>query len=151
MTLLKKINDQWMPSENPGLKIGDTLEVTDYESLVRGGMAVLVDETGNELELPGQSFNCPICFKVVVGLEGFHSHVATHLLKNKENMEAAIKKVEETPAPVVVKTEVEELKANVVAEVEKQNAEKKAEDAKAKRIAALAKAREAKKAKIKEL
>lgn len=148
MALLKKINDHWQPSENPGLRIGDTLEVTDYQSLVRSGMAILVDSTGNELELPGQSFNCPICFKVVVGLEGFHSHVASHLQKNKENMEAVIKKTAETPAQV---TTPEELKASVVAEVEKQNADKKAEDSKAKRIAALAKAREAKKAKIKEL
>ena len=148
MALLKKINDQWQPSENPGLRIGDTLEVTDYQSLVRGGMAILVDTTGNELELPGQSFNCPICFKVIIGLEGFHSHVASHLQKNKENMEAAIKKATEAPAPA---TTPEELKASVIAEVEKQNIEKKTEDIKAKRIAALAKAREAKKVKIKEL
>lgn len=119
MTLVKKVNDLWQPSENPGLKIGETMEVTDYERLVKGGMAVLVDETGNELELPGQVFTCPICFTTHQGLSSFHEHIATHLQKNKENMEAQVAALPEK------KTEAEELKEKVEEEVKKQNAENK--------------------------
>lgn len=160
MTLVKKVNDLWQPSEKPNLKVGETIEVTAYESLVRGGMAILVDEAGNELEMPGQLFTCPICFKNSDGLSIFHDHIATHLKKNKVAMEETLKKMDETP---VVKVEpatkaIETLKAEVAAEVVKQNedlkkeepakevtAEEKAAAMKARRIEILAKARAAKK------
>lgn len=161
MTLVKKINDLWQPSEKPNLKMGETIEVTAYETLVKEGNAILVDEAGNELEMPGQFFTCPICFTQSDGLTAFHNHIATHLKKNKETMEEAIKKADVAQVISAPSTPAETLKADVVAEVEKQNAElkveapvekeltpeEKAEATKARRIEILAKARAAKKSK----
>lgn len=162
MTLVKKINPLWEPSENRGLKVGETIDVTAYETLVREGNAILVDGSGNELEMPGQLFTCPICFKDSDGLNAFYDHIATHLKKNKIAMEETLKKMEENPVIKVepVTTVVETLKAEVKAEVEKQNAELKKEEPvkeisaeekaaamKARRIEILAKARAAKQAK----
>ena len=48
MTLLKKILDSWHPSENPGLKVGETQEVTDPKELILGGAAVAVLPDGTE-------------------------------------------------------------------------------------------------------
>lgn len=146
MSLLKKVNASWQPSEKPGLAIGEVLEVTNYEQLVKSGMAVLVDEMGNELELPGQKFTCPICFAVTEGLVTFNEHISSHLKTNKDNLEKAV-----AEKPVVPEAEKvasgEELRKLVEEDVDKQNADKKAAESKAKRIAALTKAREAKKAK----
>ena len=139
MTLLKKVSESWYPSENPGLKIGDTLEVTDYQNLVRTGLAVMVDKFGNELELLGQIFTCPICFAQQDGLVVFNDHISSHLKSNKAP-------VAEVKPEAVAPSAAETLKDDVKLEVEKQN---KAEAIKAQRLAALAKAREAKKAKIK--
>ena len=50
MTLVKKTSNDWSPSENRELKIGEVLEVTNPEDLVRGGLAVLVDKEGNVLK-----------------------------------------------------------------------------------------------------
>lgn len=161
MTLVKKVNELWQPSEKPNLKVGETIEVTAYETLVKEGNAVLVDEAGNELEMPGQMFTCPICFKQQDGLTSFHDHIATHLKKNKATMEEAIKKVEVAQVIAAPATPSETLKAEVVAEVAKQNAElktpeetkkeetpeEKAAAMKARRVEILAKARASKKAK----
>ena len=112
MSLLKKVNDAWEPSEKPNLKIGDTIEVTNYETLVKTGMAVLVDENGNELELPGQKFTCPICFVVVSGVMSLSEHLATHLKKNKQALENKV--VEQNVAATIAKqeTETKEVKAD---------------------------------------
>jgi hypothetical protein len=161
MTLVKKANELWQPSEKPNLKVGETIDVTAYETLVREGNAVLVDEAGNELEMPGQMFTCPICFKEQDGLTPFYNHIATHLKKNQQTMEEAIKKIDESPKVEPVAKVVETLKADVAAEVAKQNAElktaepsvkeetpeEKAAAMKARRIEILAKARASKKAK----
>ncbi len=141
MSLLKKINDTWNPSEKPDLKVGETLEVTNYEVLVRSGMAVLVDENGNELELPGQKFTCPICFSSLEGVMALTEHLSTHLKKNQQNLEDRIvqQKVAETlskepvakeTSPEVVKTEEEikkdEIKSRRLAALEKARAVRKA-------------------------
>ena len=47
--LVKKVNPEWQPSENPGLKVGDTIEITDAKSLILGGMAVAIGKQGEEL------------------------------------------------------------------------------------------------------
>lgn len=123
MTFLKKINDRWNPQEKPGLQVG---EVVDFpgpcETLVRGGMALLVDKDGNEVELPGQTFECPVCFRKIEGLKSFIDHVSGHMPKPK------------------IKTE--ETKTDVAAEEKKK-------DIRAKRLAALEKARAARIAKLK--
>lgn len=47
--IVKKKNPDWFPSENKGLKVGETIEMTDPKSLILSGDAVGVDESGTEL------------------------------------------------------------------------------------------------------
>ena len=140
MPLLKKINPSWNPSENPGLAVGEIIDFpADPEALVRGRMAVMVDQLGNEVELPGIKFKCPVCFTEVEGLSGLINHITIHLPKN--TAPAVVSTVNE-PAPVEPAPEAVALKESVEKELEKQ----KAEDIKARRLAGLVKAREARKA-----
>ena len=84
MAFLKKVNENWSPKENPNVEVGDIVDFPGpIESLVRSGMAILVDKDGNEIELPVQVFQCPVCFEEVVGLRGFIDHVSTHKPKPK--------------------------------------------------------------------
>jgi hypothetical protein len=120
MPLLKKISDDWTPKEFPDVHVGDTIQFdAPYEQLVRTGKAIIVDKDGNELELPGQLFECPVCFVKVEGLKNFTEHVSSHM-----------------PKPTVVKTEEK---------TDKVEKPKVSDDIIAKRLANLAKAREARK------
>ena len=77
MALLKKVNPAWRPSENLGLGVGETQEISDYVTLVRQGLAILVDEAGNEMPLPGETLTCPMCYQKVPGVvSNFTQHVA---------------------------------------------------------------------------
>ena len=79
MALLKKVHSDWAPQEKPNLQVGEVFDFPGpFEALVRQGMAVLVDEAGNEMELPGQLFECPVCFEKIGGLKAFNDHVAAH-------------------------------------------------------------------------
>ena len=60
MPLVKKINPNWVPSENKGLQVGDIIDMPNSQALVDSGMAVYVDKDGNELKRIGKS-PCPIC------------------------------------------------------------------------------------------
>ena len=111
MALVKKVNPEWSPSENPDLKVGETLDVTDYRTLVITGSAVLVDEDGNEKPLPGQVFSCPVCFYKTDTIDGFTSHVDSHKKVYKSApvvIEREEVKVEEAPLYVSKKTLAEE-------------------------------------------
>jgi hypothetical protein len=119
MPLLKKISDDWTPKEFPNVHVGDVIQFdAPFEKLVRTGKAIIVDKDGNELELPGQKFECPVCFTKVEGLGNFTEHVSGHMPKT------TTPKVEEKAEEVKTPT---------------------ANDAVAKRLANLAKAREARK------
>jgi hypothetical protein len=84
MAFLKKVNPDWQPQEKPGLQVNEVIDFSGpYEVLVRTGMAVLVDSEGNEIELPGQIFECPVCFVKIEGLRAFIDHVSTHAPKPK--------------------------------------------------------------------
>ncbi len=121
MAILKKVNENWQPVEHPGLQVGETVDFAGpNEALVRGGMAILVDKKGNEIELPGQEFECPVCFKLVEGLQDFIEHVSKHMPK---------------PEETVVKEKVEDSSLTAT------EAAKKAEEIRAKRLASLEKAR----------
>lgn len=48
--LVKKINPEWQPSENPGLAVGETLEVTDAKALIIQKLVVAIGENGEELD-----------------------------------------------------------------------------------------------------
>lgn len=77
MALLKKLHSEWYPSENKGLKVGETIEMDSYRELVESGMAELVDETGNVLPLPGTVFVCGICFAKIDDHDAYIDHVYT--------------------------------------------------------------------------
>lgn len=139
MAYLKKVHPEWSPAEKRDIQVGEVMEFNGpYVELVKGGMAILVDGSGNELELPGQKLTCPICFNEIEGLYNFVDHVSGHGKKSK----VAVSPVEVEEAPTVT-PEVKTLTESVNEELEKQ----KAEDLKAKRMAALEKARAARKGK----
>lgn len=46
---IKKINNDWQPAENPYLKIGETIEITDPRQLILDGFGVAVGSNGEEL------------------------------------------------------------------------------------------------------
>lgn len=105
---LKKISDDWTPSENKNLKVGEIIEFNaPYEALVKQGKAILVDELGNEMELPGQELTCPICFNTTNELQKFMEHVGSHYKKKQENLEQQLNKLQEekkAEEPIVKKT-----------------------------------------------
>lgn len=43
--LVKKVNQDWKPSENPELEVGETIEITNPKRLVLDGHVVGVDKT----------------------------------------------------------------------------------------------------------
>ena len=131
MATVKKIDPSWRPSENKDLKVGETIEITDYTRLVRSGAAILVDESGNELPLPGQVFNCPICYKGTSTLSDFVLHVDTHkkvdstLLAPVKAEEVVIEReVETQPEEKVEETKIEEAPADAVTPVSAEEAPK---------------------------
>lgn len=44
--LVKKKNPEWYPNENKGLKVGETIEITDAKALILGGDVVGLAEDG---------------------------------------------------------------------------------------------------------
>lgn len=143
MALLKKINDEWQPAENRNLQIGETIDFPgDYQNLVKTGMAILVDEDGTELPLP-MTYQCSICYNDVFGLMEFVEHVLGHAPQRKEAAKAIIEKMEKIEEQ---KNEEESIKEESKPG-EKAWKDMTPEEQKAKRIANLAKAREARKAK----
>ena len=112
MPLLKKIDDSWTPKEFPNVQVGDTIQFdAPFEALVRGGQAIIVDKDGNELELPGQMFECPVCFEKIEGLRSFTEHVSGHMPK---------------PKTEPVDTKKDEIRAKRLAALEKARAARKA-------------------------
>lgn len=49
--LLRKIKEGWNPQEKPGMEIGDTLEVTNAEALLRLGLAEVVSGAKEEYKV----------------------------------------------------------------------------------------------------
>lgn len=45
--LVKKKNPEWKPSENPGLRVGETIEITDPKSLIMSGDVIAMSEDGS--------------------------------------------------------------------------------------------------------
>lgn len=48
--LVKKLKSEWKPSENIGLQVGETIEMTDPRQLILDGMCVAVGEDGETLD-----------------------------------------------------------------------------------------------------
>ena len=144
MTLLKKIDPEWYPSENKNLKVGETIEITDPRDLIINGTAVALRPDGTEVS--AYEMYGVLTSKDKSELEDFlafkrQKQVQEKLEKEQASLKEQLEKVEEkeevkeesvvAPAPVVL----EELRVPSEAEVAD------------KRVAALAKARAAKAAK----
>jgi len=105
MARLKKLDPEWKPAENPYLKVGGIIEITDYSQLVRQSKAILVDERGNEIPLPDEILVCPVCFRKIQGsLNEFSKHIQVdHAPKSKTGMmvveEIKEEETETTQAP----------------------------------------------------
>jgi len=48
--LVKKLKSEWKPSENLGLQVGETIEMTDPQRLILDGMCVAIGKDGEELD-----------------------------------------------------------------------------------------------------
>jgi hypothetical protein len=48
--LVKKIKSEWKPSENLGLQVGETIEITDPQRLILDGMCKAMGADGEELD-----------------------------------------------------------------------------------------------------
>lgn len=120
MALLKKLRDDWVPSENKSLQVGEVFDFPGpFIDLVKNGSALLVDEQGNELPLPGTIFTCAICFAESNTLETYTAHVLGHAAPKTT--------VEPITAPTPeVKAEVDDIKAKRLANIAKAQAAAKA-------------------------
>lgn len=130
MATVKKVDPEWSPSENRNLKVGEVIEMTDYVTLVRTGAAILVDEEGNEIPLPGQVFTCPICFKGSGTVATYIDHVDSHkrVVSTEEVVkpEPIVSALEEAKSEVKVETKVEEAPLYVSKKTMAEEAAKKA-------------------------
>jgi hypothetical protein len=147
MSLLKKIDPEWCPSENKHLKVGEVISWGDnFAELVKRGCAVLVDDKGNELELPGQKFDCPICFTTIEGVMGLVNHLSTHLKKNQQVMEQITVAQNAARKLALSPEEISDIDKKVA---EKTEADKRMEEIKVQRLKSLETARAAREAKVK--
>jgi len=104
--LVKKVNPEWSPSENNGLQVGDTIDITNPKDLILNGSVVAVDENGSEkssYELYG----------ILAGTEKEEFEQWLTVKKQKELQEKLAKESEE------LQKESEELKKQVKEEVKK--------------------------------
>jgi len=95
---VKKINPEWQPIENRGLKVGEVIEITDPRALIVNGDVVGVGEDGEELTaldlydvITGSDKEEFLKFQAMKKQEG----IKKHLEKEKEELE---KQLEETKA-----------------------------------------------------
>lgn len=109
--LVKCISSEWHPSEKPGIKIGETLEVTDAKSLIIQKLAVAVGEDGEDLD----AFD-------------LYGVVDTDLVQQLKDMKAAQRKKSENEKLVAENEKLEKEIAEAQAEAEK--VEVKKEDVK---------------------
>lgn len=48
--LVKKLKSEWKPSENLGLQVGETMDITDPRRLILDGMCIAIGDNGEELD-----------------------------------------------------------------------------------------------------
>lgn len=141
--LVKKINDEWAPAENPGLKIGETVEITDPKELLENKMVVAIGTSGEELtafDLYGSPDKSEIEeFRKFRELKNQQKN-QERLKEEQEKMKKQLKALE------LVEKQMEEKTENPVVEpVVVEDEKVKKEETYQKRLKALAKAREARK------
>lgn len=108
--IVKKINPDWQPVENPGIKVGETLEITDPKQLILSGMVVGVGSSGEELsayELYGviaendlDGFEDYLKEKKARAIKAKLEADAAALKAQQDALDAAEKSETTTPAPV---------------------------------------------------
>lgn len=155
MALVKKVDPNWQPSENPDLPVGGIIEMTNPQTLVDAGIAVYCDDNGNEIIFPGLTkYEYPVVLKNTQEAQRF---VKYFLSPSGSVLEEETEEEEEDPEPefadmeTVAPTPVEEVAPvitgmAIATEAPKAYKDMTKEEQKAWRIANLQKAREAKKA-----
>ncbi len=140
MPLVKKIHQDWTPSEKPDLKVGDVIYMTNAQALVDSGLAVYVDDKGNEMKRKEVSA-CEICTKT------FDDpwKKARHILDDHPQKEE--KKVAEDSTYTGSTTPSIKTETTTISFSQKSFKDMTAEEKKEWRLANLKKAREEKKAK----
>lgn len=121
--LVKKVNPEWQPSENPGLKVGDTLEITDPKSLILAGDVVGVGSQGEDLsayELYGV-----IVENDLQGFEEYLQEKKAKAIKSKLEAESAALEAELKKANVVSEPAVVAEEAKPTAPVKTEKSSKK--------------------------
>jgi hypothetical protein len=161
--LVKKIDPEWFPAENNGLQVGQTIEMTDPRSLIESGTVVAIDANGLEVssyELYGTlDANSKKEFQEFLEWKKIRQQKEINARFQQENEELK-KQLLETAKTPTESTETNDVPTDVggseaVAEPTNSNeavtetkpAKTMADATKAKRLAALAKARAAKNAK----
>lgn len=107
--LVRKISSEWFPSENPTIKVGEIVEITNPRNLIINGDVEAVGENGEVLssfELYGQASKSEMEeFKNFMDLKKAEA-TKVALEKQQEELSAKLSKVEavskEEPAPLYV-------------------------------------------------
>jgi len=101
--LVKKRNPEWKPSENPDLKVGETIDITDPKALIINGDVAALDDSGNELspyDLYGVMVKDELDeFKQFLAIKKAESEKA-RLEKEKAALETELNAAKPAPAPV---------------------------------------------------
>lgn len=126
MTLLRKVKPDWSPSEKRDLKVGETIEVTDPKSLIISGAAVALRADGTEISA--------------------YEMYGVLTDKDKTELQEFLALKRQNEKKVNLEKENAELKSQLEVAPEKLPVPSD-DELRAKRIANLVKAREAKKAK----
>lgn len=130
---VKKVDPEWYPSENKSLAVGDIIELSDPRNLIIEGKVVPVDD--NNVEMPAAKALGEVTDADMKEFQEYleYKYMMSYKKKNEELEE---------------KTKVLEGQKQEI--VEEATAQTPADEAKQKRLDALAKAREAKKQKAQE-
>ena len=73
--------EEWKPSEAPYLKVGDTIEMSNVENLLKSGAVILVDETTGADKPRFAVMGCPVCNYTSTDLEDYAGHIYRHVKK----------------------------------------------------------------------
>lgn len=123
--LVRKQKAEWIPSENKGLKVGDTIEISDPRQLILDGMCVAVGDDGQDLD----AFDLygVVDKDLVAELKAYKE--AQHAQQVKSNLEAEKEKLEKELAELK-KTNAKKYKAAEIEAMEWQDLRKAAIEAK---------------------
>lgn len=78
MPIVIKVDQNWAPSENTLLKVGEQIYVTDASALLREGKVKLVEESRKASDVDATGTVCPECDFVAKNKNGLRFHMKKH-------------------------------------------------------------------------